>query len=196
MERPNSLRRGHDIRRDADAAPIIAGMPREHRDARHPLALRFIAGFKLFKGTLLFAVGIGALRLVHKDVAAIVGRWVSELRMDPQNRLIHALLLRAGAVDDHMLREIGVGTFFYAALLLTEGVGLWLEKRWAEYLTVILTGSFLPLEVYELTRRLNVTRSVILVINVLIVVYLIRFIRSSRDERGEGRLSGPVGARG
>jgi uncharacterized membrane protein (DUF2068 family) len=178
-------------------APIIRAMASERRDAGHPLALRFIAGFKLFKGVLLLAFGIGALRLLHRDVAEIVGRWVAELRMDPQNRFIHALLLRAGAVDDRMLREIGAGTFFYAALLLTEGIGLWLEKRWAEYLTVIVTGSFLPLEIYELTRRINVTRVTILVINVLIVVYLIGFLRATQDKersatdvrRPEGDLS-------
>lgn len=147
------------------------------RDGAHPLALRLIAAFKLFKGVLLLAVGIGALRLLHRDVREIVNRWVAELRFDPQGRLIHALLLHVGAIDDHMLRRIGIGTFFYSALLLTEGIGLWLEKRWAEYLTVILTGSFLPLEIYELTRRINVTRVTILVINVLIVAYLIRFIR-------------------
>jgi len=152
-------------------------MPTEGRDAAHPLALRLIAVFKLLKGVLLLAVGIGALRLVHRDVAEILSRWVAELRFDPQSRFIHALLLRAGAVDDHMLRRIGAGTFVYSALLLTEGVGLWLEKRWAEYLTVIFTGSFLPLEVYELTRRINATRVSILVINVLIVAYLIAFLR-------------------
>lgn len=152
-------------------------MPAGERDAAHPLALRLIAAFKLFKGVLLLAVGIGALRLLHRDVAEVVSRWAAELRFDPQSRLIHALLLRAGAIDDHMLRRIGTGTFFYSALLLTEGVGLWLEKRWAEYLTVILTGSFLPLEIYELTRRMNATRVTILAINVVIVVYLIRFIR-------------------
>ena len=152
-------------------------MPVEGRDPAHPLALRLIAAFKLLKGVLLLAAGIGALRLLHRDVAEIANRWVSELRLDPQNRFIHALSLRAGAVDDRMLREIGVGTFFYSALLLTEGVGLWLEKRWAEYLTVILTGSFLPLEVYELTRRINGTRVTILAINVLIVAYLIRLLR-------------------
>ena len=152
-------------------------MRAEGRDAAHPLALRLIAAFKLLKGVLLLAVGIGALRLLHRDVAEVVNRWVAELRFDPQSRFIHALLLRAGAIDDHMLRRIGAGTFFYSALLLTEGVGLWLEKRWAEYLTVILTGSFLPLEIYELTRRINTTRVTILAINVIIVVYLIRFIR-------------------
>jgi uncharacterized membrane protein (DUF2068 family) len=152
-------------------------MAAKGRDAAHPLALRLIAAFKLFKGVLLLAVGIGALQLLHRDVAEIVNRWVAELRFDPQSRFIHALLLRAGAIDDHMLRRIGAGTFFYSALLLTEGIGLWLEKCWAEYLTVILTGSFLPLEIYELTRRINVTRVTILVINVLIVAYLIRFIR-------------------
>lgn len=152
-------------------------MAREGRDAAHPLALRLIAAFKLFKGVLLLAVGIGALRLLHRDVAEVVNRWVAELRFDPQSRFIHALLLRAGAIDDHMLRRIGAGTFFYSALLLTEGVGLWLEKRWAEYLTVILTGSFLPLEIYEVTRRINATRVAILVTNLLIVAYLIAFLR-------------------
>ena len=154
-------------------------MPKEPRDRAHPMALRLIAAFKLLKASLLVAFGIGALRLLHRDVEEIVTRWVTELRMDPQNRFIHALLVRAAGIDDHMLRRIGLGTFFYAALLLTEGVGLWLEKRWAEYLTVILTGSFLPLEIYELTRRVNATRATILLINVLIVIYLIRFLRKA-----------------
>lgn len=156
----------------------------EPRDPAHPVALRLIAAFKLLKAALLVAFGIGALRLLHRDVAEILARWVAELRMDPQNRFIHALLLRAGALDDHMLRRIGIGTFFYATLLLTEGVGLWLEKRWAEYLTVILTGSFLPLEIYELARRVNATRATILVINVLIVIYLIRFLRKAAENEG------------
>ena len=167
-------------------------MPTEPRDAAHPLALRLIAAFKLLKGIVLVAVGIGALRLLHRDVAEVVGRWVAELRMDPQSRFIHALLLRAGAIDDHMLRRIGAGTFFYAALLLTEGIGLWLEKRWAEYLTVILTGSFLPLEIYELARRVNATRATIFAINVLIVIYLIRFLRRTAD-RQETPVSIPEG---
>jgi uncharacterized membrane protein (DUF2068 family) len=161
-------------------------MPRGGRDAAHPLALRLIAAFKLFKGILLFAVGIGALRLLHRDVAEIVNRWVAELRLDPQSRFVHGLLLRVVKIDDRTLREIGAGTFFYSALLLTEGIGLWLERRWAEYLTVILTGSFLPLEVYELTRRINVTRVTILVTNVLIVAYLIAFLR--RGSQGTGRM--------
>ena len=50
--------------------------------------LKLIASFKLIKGILLFIVGIGAIALVHKDVAAIFARWVAELRIDPDNRFI------------------------------------------------------------------------------------------------------------
>ena len=58
-------------------------------------------------------------------------------------------------------------------LELVEGVGLWLAKRWAEYLTVVATAAFLPYEVYELTKSVTVTKVGAFVINVLAVVYLV-----------------------
>ncbi|HET7296266.1 MAG TPA: DUF2127 domain-containing protein, partial [Gemmatimonadales bacterium] len=80
------------------------------------------------------------------------------------------------------LKEISAGTFFYAALLLTEGTGLLLARRWAEYFTVIVTGSFIPLEVYELAKRITLTRLSVIGINVAIVWYLV--VRLRRE--GEG----------
>ena len=58
-------------------------------------------------------------------------------------------------------------------LELVEGVGLWLARRWAEYLTVVATAAFLPLEVYELTRTVTVTKLAAFAINVVVVAYLI-----------------------
>jgi len=136
-----------------------------------------IAAFKLLKGAVLLAVGIGALRLLHKDVAGLVDHWVNAFRVDPHNRYIHWLLAKLPMVDDRKLKELSVGTFIYSAIFLTEGTGLAFHKRWAEYFTTITTASFLPLEVYELFRHATVAKGVALLINLAVVVYLVRELR-------------------
>jgi uncharacterized membrane protein (DUF2068 family) len=135
--------------------------------------LRIIAAFKLFKGLVLFAVGIGAAKLLHKDLAFEVERWADIFRVDPNNHYFRRLLEKFLTLDDRKLRELSVGTFFYSAILLTEGTGLLLRKRWAEYFTIIATSSFLPLEIYELTKRVSAPRIIVLLLNVAVVVYLV-----------------------
>ena len=136
-----------------------------------------IAVFKLLKGIALLAVAIGALRLLHQDVAAIVDHWINAFKVDPHNRYILWLLAKLPLVNDRKLTELSVGTFIYAAVFLTEGTGLALSKRWAEYFTIITTSSFLPLEVYELIHRATIAKGVALVINIVVVVYLVRELR-------------------
>jgi uncharacterized membrane protein (DUF2068 family) len=146
--------------------------------ARQPATTIFLIGlFKLFKGILLLIVAAGALHLLHKDVAAIVLHWVEALHADPENRFIHGLILRAFRVNSRQLEEIGAGTFFYAALFLTEGTGLLLRKHWAEYLTVISTAAFIPLEVYELAKHFTFVKLLFVLVNVAIVVYLVRRLK-------------------
>jgi uncharacterized membrane protein (DUF2068 family) len=136
-----------------------------------------IAVFKLLKGVVLLAVGIGALRLLHKDVAAIADHWINAFRGDPHNRYLHWLLAKLPMVDDRKLKELSVGTFVYSAIFLTEGTGLALGKRWAEYFTIVTTASFLPLELYEIFRHATIARGVALVVNVAVVLYLVRELR-------------------
>ena len=142
--------------------------------------LRLIAAFKLTKGLVLLGVGVGAVRLLHKDVADVVASWTAELHVDPANRYVDRLLQTLWSVDDRTLRAVSIGTFFYAALLLTEGIGLWLGKRWAEYFTVIVTGSFIPIEVYELVKHFTVTRWSVIAVNVAVVWYLVVRLRHER----------------
>jgi uncharacterized membrane protein (DUF2068 family) len=139
-----------------------------------------IALFKLTKGVLLVIVGIGAHRLLHRDVAETVAHWVDILRVDPDNRYIHRLLTHVLAVTPAQLRAASVGTFIYAGLLLTEGIGLLLRKRWAEYFTIITTAGLIPLEIYEIVHRMTTAKFVILAVNVAIVVYLIARVRQAR----------------
>ncbi len=139
--------------------------------------------FKLIKALGLIAVGIGALRFLHKDVAASVAHWVQVLRVDPDNRFIHPVLSKVLNVTPTQLKELGAGTFFYASLLLTEGIGLLLRKHWAEYFTIITTAALLPLEVYELAKHATLTKLVVLAVNAVIVWYLIARVRSRKHRR-------------
>jgi len=139
--------------------------------------LLLIALFKLIKGILLLAVGIGALKLLHRDIAQTVAHWVDILRVDPDNGLIHRFLTRVLSVTPAQLRAASAGTFVYAGLLLTEGLGLLFRKRWAEYFTIITTAGLIPIEVYELTRRVSTAKVAVLIINVAIVAYLVRRVR-------------------
>jgi uncharacterized membrane protein (DUF2068 family) len=144
---------------------------------RSDTALVLIGAFKLVKGLLLVAVGIGALGLLHRDIAAALGPLVAHLHIDPESRYLGRALAAVVALDDRALKRISAGTFFYAALLLTEGVGLLLRRRWAEYFTVLVTGSFIPLELYELTRRFTATRLILIGVNVAVVWYLVHHVR-------------------
>jgi uncharacterized membrane protein (DUF2068 family) len=106
--------------------------------------------------------------------------WVEILRIDPDNRYIHRLLAKVFAVTPKQLKELSAGTFFYAAILGTEGIGLLTRKRWAEYFTVISTGIFIPLEVYELVHHFTWIKVAVLLINVAIVWYLVAQLRREK----------------
>jgi Predicted membrane protein (DUF2127) len=93
-------------------------------EQRSSSAILLIGLFKVLKALLLVAVGIGAFRLLHKDVANVFIHWIEILRVDPENRFIHPLLSRVLPMTSQQLKELGAGTFFYAGLLLTERVGL------------------------------------------------------------------------
>jgi uncharacterized membrane protein (DUF2068 family) len=134
--------------------------------------------FKLFKALLLIAAGVGALRLLHKELPATVMHWLQLLRVDPENEHIHRFLVRLFRVTPKQLKEFSVGTFFYAGLFATEGIGLLLRKHWAEYFTIVTTGALIPLELYELARHFTVVKVAVTAINVLIVWYLIMRVRS------------------
>lgn len=150
-------------------------MARKRKSKPRPRARKviwLIAAFKLLKGVILIAVGIGALSLLHENVAAQVSHWITALGVDAHNHYLNKLIRKLWTVDDAKLKAISVGTFFYAALMLTEGIGLALRKRWAEYFTIFATSSFLPLEIYELIKGFTITKIVVIAINIAVVVYL------------------------
>jgi uncharacterized membrane protein (DUF2068 family) len=149
-------------------------MPTTHHT--HPRGLMIIAAFKFLKGLSLLGVGI-AVQVLAFHEAHEIQNWADLLRIDPHNHYMHLLLDKLPFVDAHQLREVSLGTFVYSALYFTEGVGLFLRKRWAEILTVISTAGLIPLEVYELFHRFGPLKLLILLFNLAIVAYLIFEVR-------------------
>jgi uncharacterized membrane protein (DUF2068 family) len=107
----------------------------------HDRGLLTIAIFKLAKSAFFFCIGVGAIHFLHKDLRDPVLWLAHALRFDPESRAVSLVLDKVDLIGAPRLREIGIATFAYSALALTEGIGLLLERTWAEYLTLILTIS-------------------------------------------------------
>lgn len=165
-----------DATRPADA-PIPSAPPVEGPPDR---MLRLIAVFKFSKATLLVAVGLGALRLLDPEMAVRAQRWVAAVAANSDRRIVQQLIGVVSGLNPRSLEAIGLGAFAYATLFVTEGVGLWRGKRWAEYLTVIATMSLLPLELYEIIRRVSPPRVIVLLVNLAVAGYLIWRLRRPR----------------
>ena len=156
--------------------------------------LRWIAVFKLIKAVLLLATGVGILKLLHNDAATLLDNWIGVLGLDPGNRFVELSLQKAANLAPNRIKELGLVSFVYAALFLIEGTGLWLRKRWAEYFTVVITASLVPLEIWELHRHPTVVKTLVLIINIAIVGYLVYRIRE--ESSGDPKRANQVGATG
>ena len=147
--------------------------------------LRLIAAFKLLKAATLVATGVGVFKLIHADIGRDLERWAVRLGLDPESRLVGHAIEKLTNIPPRTMRELGIVSFIYAGLFLTEGVGLWLLKRWAEWFTVILTGSLLPIEIYEILQRPTAIKILILIVNLAVVIYLAYYVlRESRSAPG------------
>jgi uncharacterized membrane protein (DUF2068 family) len=143
--------------------------------------LRLIAILKFLKAGLLIALGMGLFGLMNRNLGNVLQHWCDALRLDPGSHYVNLALEKATKVSPQQVRKLGLASFLYAGLFLAEGSGLWLRKRWGEWLTIIITGSLVPIEIYEIHRHPSWAKVVVLILNVAIVVYLIYHIRARRS---------------
>jgi uncharacterized membrane protein (DUF2068 family) len=140
-----------------------------------------IAVFKLFKGILLIALGLGAFRLANPTTVHRLMNWLLHFSLTTGQQFVDKTVDVLSKLTRRHAAALGLGAILYGSLFTVEGVGLWKGKRWAEYLTVIATSTLIPFEVYELTRRLTMVRVSALVVNVAAVIYLVYRLRRPRE---------------
>jgi uncharacterized membrane protein (DUF2068 family) len=156
----------------------------DKRDLPGRRGLEIIAGFKFLQALSLILVGLGALGLMNEGVSDAAGQWLERLAVGNGQRFAAAAAARMlpvfNAATPRHFAAFGVGALLYACVFLTEGVGLWRGKKWAEYLTIAVTASLLPFEVVAVVHRVTLVRVATLVINSLVIAYLVWELRARR----------------
>ena len=152
----------------------------------HHAGLLAIAVMKILKAIFFLAVGIGVLRLLHKDLADLATRMAIALKFDTEGHFVSKVLDHIQLITPRQLKQISVASIVYAGIATTEGLGLYYEKTWAEYLTIILTASFLPWELIELIHHLNWTRGVVIIVNIVVLAYLLWYVQRMRKQQSVG----------
>lgn len=188
MNRPNrgNVRWGDDscTFRVARKMTDVSALEAEKRQ-QHNKFLIMIAAYKVLQALLFAAVGVGALRLLHKDIDDVLTEMATALRFNPESRFVNFVLDKATLINDPILRRIGAVALCYSGISLAEGIGLYLEKAWGEILTLIITASFLPWEIFEVIHKVTWIRVGLLVINVLVFLYLLKVVASRRNHTTE-----------
>jgi len=141
--------------------------------------LKLIAIFKILKGLLLLVLGFSLLFLNYRT------RWLDAISdwADDEILLVHSktvlylLNKLQDVLADGQLRAPGLLALFYSAVLFTEGIGVYLQKRWAEMLMVFATAALIPIEVRHLWHRPSLAAVIILVVNCFIVWFLYRVLK-------------------
>ena len=173
---------------------VVRGMKtasaRAAKRRRHNRWLLLIAIYKGLQALLFVAIGVGALHMLHRDIADDLGLLADHLNFNPESRFVNFVLDTASLINDPLLKRIGAVAFSYAGVSLAEGIGLYLEKAWGEYLTLAITISFLPWEIFEIFHRITWFRSSLLAINILVLFYLAKVvIEQARERHARGRES-------
>jgi uncharacterized membrane protein (DUF2068 family) len=147
-------------------------------DPAHPARLarfgmlRTIAVYKMVKVIILLLAAWGEVQLHDATLSAKILSWAAARPRGLEHDLVtHGLSWFSGLSESrvHALRLI---TLTYAVVFAVEGVGLWMQRRWGEWLTVIITASLIPLELWELIHKPSLGAAAVLLANCLIVGYL------------------------
>jgi uncharacterized membrane protein (DUF2068 family) len=157
--------------------------------------LRTIAVYKLIKVLLLLAAAYGELRLHDAVSSHNLVTWAEARPTGMEHEFVTRLLHWFSGLSETKIHALRFVTFSYAAVFAVEGVGLWMQKRWAEWLTTIITASLIPIEVWELIHRPNLGKAAVTIGNIVIVVYLVWHVRSKGRHPEVPDTAGSVGDR-
>jgi uncharacterized membrane protein (DUF2068 family) len=162
----------------ADEAPIVL----RGAALRDATILRLLAAERLIRALVLLALAYGVLRFrgSQSNLRATFERALPAAK--PLQDALHINLTDSAFIQriqkvleskPHTLTLLAIGLLAYAVLQLAEAIGLFLLKRWGEYVAAVGTSIFLPLEIHELIKKVTVLRVSALVVNVAAIAYLV-----------------------
>jgi uncharacterized membrane protein (DUF2068 family) len=145
----------------------------EARDpARSRRVIRVIAAERFVRGVLLVVAGAYLVTHLGSDLGRLADRVMRAVELDPHRPFLRKIIAKLHGLHAGAVLVTGIGAILYGVLEGVEGAGLWLDKLWAEYLTVIATSLLVPFELYELARKPSVFKAGGILVNLVIVAYL------------------------
>ena len=162
----------------AEDAPVLL----RGKALRSAFILRALAIERWLRAVVLVLLGVAVLMLRSTQVS-LQDLFEKDLHaLNPFFRQVHFKVSDSSTIDSiekllhaksSTLTGIGIALILYGALQLAEGIGLWSMQRWGEYVAVVGTTAFIPLEIYEIVDKVSWLKIVILLINVAAVAYLL-----------------------
>jgi uncharacterized membrane protein (DUF2068 family) len=134
--------------------------------------LRTIALYKLLKVVILLLAAWGEIRLHDASLSGKLLSWAANRPHGLEHDLVTRALAWFSGLSESRVHALRFVTLTYAAVFAVEGIGLWMQRRWAEWLTTIITASLIPMELWELFHRPSIGAVLVLVANILIAGYL------------------------
>jgi uncharacterized membrane protein (DUF2068 family) len=148
------------------------------------VAIRTVALFEAFKGTVVLIAASGLLSLIHKDVHVLSAKFIEHMHLNPASRYPMIFLDATSNLHDSRLVLLAAGAGAYAFVRFLEAYGLYAEKTWAEVLAAISGAIYVPFEVAKLFRRPTWHSALFLAINLLIVTLMVLALLQRRKNAG------------
>jgi uncharacterized membrane protein (DUF2068 family) len=154
------------------------------QDRRRVRYLKLIALFKITKGVLLLLLGASLVFLnARTGWMDAVSNWIAdEILLKHSTAVSYLLHKLQAALAGGMLRATGVLALFYAVLFFTEGIGVYMQQRWAAWLMIFECAGLIPIEVRHLWHRPGLVGALIVLANCFIVWFLYRVLKSDKGK--------------
>src|SRR4029077_20043335 len=161
-------------------------MMERHAPNRPPLsktsvALRTVAMFEVTKAAIVLLLCGGLFHLMHKNLDDVAERVVQVLHINPEGKLSNLFFELASYSSGRNLWVLALGTLAYASVRSTEAYGLWREREWAQWFSLLSTGLYLPPELYWILRNPNWLKCAVLVTNIVMFLFMLRLCVTGRS---------------
>jgi uncharacterized membrane protein (DUF2068 family) len=142
--------------------------------------MRVIALGRFIYGLVLLVAGLAISNLLGKNLSAELLGLMSKCHIDTHLYYVHWLLQKVSTVSHNLLILLTVANFFYAALAFVESAGLKFGKRWAYWLVIVDTASFIPIETYQLCKQFGWLNLILLLYYLATTIYLMSELQRTR----------------
>jgi uncharacterized membrane protein (DUF2068 family) len=154
-------------------------------DRRHStktsVALRTVAIFETTKAAIVLLLGCGLFHLMNENLDEVAERFVQVLHVNPEGKLSNLFFELASHFSDRNLWVLALGALAYASVRLTEAYGLWREREWAQWFSLLSTALYLPPELYWMLHHPSWLRCAVLVSNIAILLLMLTLCVNRRS---------------